>query len=323
MVNDIHNNRILSAFLVTVFFLLLLSGSGLASGAFLNLFSAPRLFGATYMNMDNPYFDAVNDSLEEVITANGDVLITRDGAYDQLKQNEQILDMIEQGCSAIFVNPVDQDLVESALIECEKAGIPVFDVDTEVSERSLVTSTIISDNYDAGVQIARDIMKKRAAARIAIIYDARINSTVMRVRGFKDAIKNEDSYHIVAVDTSTSVLEQSMKITEKMLDDGVKFDAALGANDPTALGMLSALQLKGINWPMIIYGIDGSPDFKAMIRQGQVMGTSAQFPKEVGRRAAETAYDYLNGRTVPQKVVIPVKLITKENLSDYDINGWQ
>ena len=323
MVNGIHNKKILSAFLVTVFFLLLLTGSGLSSGVFLNLFSAPRLFGATYMNMDNPYFDAVNDSLEEVITANGDVLLTRDGAYDQLKQNEQILDMIEQGCSAIFVNPVDQDLVESALIECKKAGIPVFDVDTEVSERSLVTSSIISDNYDAGVQIARDIMKKRAAARIAIIYDARINSTVMRVRGFKDAIKSQDSYHIVAVDTSTSVLEQSMKITEKILDDGVKFDTALGANDPTALGMLSALQLKGINWPMIIYGIDGSPDFKAMIRQGQVMGTSAQFPKEVGRRAAETAYDYLNGRKVPDKVVIPVKLITKENLSEYDINGWQ
>ncbi len=317
------HKRILSAFLILGILSLLLLETRFSSGKEVPFGYVPRKFGATYMNMDNPYFDAVNDSLEEVINANGDVLITRDGVYDQDKQNEQILEMIDEGCDAIFVNPVDQDRILPALIKCREAGIPVFDVDTEVGDSKYVTSTIISDNYDAGVQIARDIMKKRSAARIAIIYDARINSTVMRVRGFKDTIKKQDSYHIVAIDTSTSVLEQSMKVTEKMLEDGVKFDAALGGNDPTALGMLSALQLKGINWPMIIYGIDGSPDFKAMIRQGQVEGTSAQFPKSVGAVAAETAYKYLNGGEVDKLIVIPVKLITGDNLSEYDINGWQ
>ncbi len=317
------HKRILSLFLILFAALLMyLEARYLSRGEVLFGY-IPRKFGATYMNMDNPYFDAVNESLEEVITANGDVLITRDGAYDQNKQNEQIYDMIREGCDAIFVNPVDQELIRPALLSCAEAGIPVFDVDTEVSDPALVTSTIISDNYDAGVQIAFDIMKKRSAARIAIIYDARINSTVMRVRGFKDTIKKQDHYHIVAIDTSTSVLEQSMKVTEKMIDDGVKFDACLGGNDPTALGMLSAIQLKGINWPMIIYGIDGSPDFKTMIDKGQVEGTSAQFPAQVGAAAAETAYKYLNGEEVEKLVVIPVKLITEDNLSEYDINGWQ
>ncbi len=283
----------------------------------------PKKFGATYMTMNNPYFEALDDSLEEEIEANGDVLISRDPAQDQEKQNQQIEEMIEDGVVAIFLSPVDWKSVKPALIRCQEAGIPVFNVDTYVYDTEYVISSILSDNYNAGVQIANDVMRKRKRARIAIINHENINSTALRVQGFLDTIKGHEEYVVVVHEKITAELEVSMEITKRIIDDGIEFDVILGGNDPTALGALAALQLKRIDKNILIYGIDGSPDGKTMIKQGFLEGTSAQFPIEIGNTAAQKAYEYLSGEQVESNIIIPVKLITQENLNDYDIAGWQ
>ena len=258
----------------------------------------PLKFGATYMTMNNPYFEALDDSIEQVINANGDVLISRDPAQDQEKQNQQIQEMIDSGVVAIFVNPVDWKGVKPALIACKEAGIPIFNVDTYVYDSKYVTSSILSDNYNAGVQIAKDVMTKRKSAKIAIINHENINSTALRVQGFLDTIKGHEEYEVVIHEKITAELEVAMEITKKIIDDGITFDVVLGGNDPTALGILAALQLKRVDDDILIYGIDGSPDGKTMIKKGFLEGTSAQFPIEMGTTAADTAYEYLEGKKV-------------------------
>ena len=74
----------------------------------------PLLFGSTYMTMDNQYFEVLNTFIENRIEANGDRLITRDPASSQLKQNAQIIDMLDMGVNFIFINPVDGHNVEPA-----------------------------------------------------------------------------------------------------------------------------------------------------------------------------------------------------------------
>ena len=56
---------------------------------------------------------------------------------------------------------------------------------------------------------------------------------------------------------------------------------------------------------------------------GYVTGTSAQSPETIGRVAAEIAYDYLNGKEVPEYLSIEPYMITEENLDRYEINAWQ
>lgn len=288
-----------------------------------NMEHTPRKFGATYMTMNNPYFEALDDSIEEVVVANGDVLITRDPAQDQEKQNQQIQEMLEEGVVAIFLQPVDWKAVKPALMKCKEAGVPVFDVDSYVYDSEYVVTSILSDNYDAGVQIAYDVMKKRSHAKIAIINHENINSTALRVQGFLDTIAGHEEYQVVIQKKITAELEVAMEITKNIIDAGVKFDVVLGGNDPTALGALAALQLRRVEDPILIYGIDGSPDGKTMIKQGFLEGSSAQFPIEIGNTAVETAYKYLNGEPIESNIIVPVKLITQENLIDYDIAGWQ
>ena len=281
-------------------------------------------FGATYMQMNNPYFMDMNAHLEELVEANGDILICRDPSQDQEKQNEQILDMIEEGVDGIFLNPVNWETVEPALIACKEAGVPLFCIDTLVKNDEYVAFSILSDNYDAGVQCAKDIMKKKKSAKIITIISPGTNSIIDRVKGLEDTIKGHPEYEIVEVAEGGGELEVSMEVIGDVIDKGVEFDVVLGGNDPSALGALAALQMRKMQDDgILIYGIDGSPDGKVMINEGYLEGSSAQRPIVMADMAVDMAYDYMNGKDVEKMVIVPVTLITKDNIDKFDIAGWQ
>ena len=52
-------------------------------------------FGATYMTMNNPFFEVINETIRATVESNGDILITRDPALDAVRQTQQIYDLIE------------------------------------------------------------------------------------------------------------------------------------------------------------------------------------------------------------------------------------
>lgn len=286
----------------------------------------PRKFGATYMTMDNQFFEVLNTAIQDVIDSNGDQLITRDPAQNQTKQNEQILDMLAMKVDLIFINPVDWTRITPALDACRKQGVPYIFVDTNALSDNYAVSVIMSDNYEAGVQIAKDIMSKRWRVRLALLYDKDIISMSQRVQGLLDTLNAASFHYRIAYECAdTSMLLQSMISMQIYLElqNYTKFDVVFGANDPAALGALAALRKANLLSGILLYGVDGSPSGKAMIHEGHMDGTSAQFPKLMGRTAAETAYDYLEGRKIEKKICIPVKLITKNNIEDFDMLGWQ
>lgn len=276
------------------------------------------------MTMDNQYFEVLNTAIEDIVESNGDQLITRDPAQSQQKQNDQIMDMLSMGVDLIFINPVDWKTITPALLACHEKNVPVINVDTEVYQDEYTASVILSDNYGAGVQIGKDVIAKRKNVRIVIMYDKGINSTDQRTKGFLDTIQNSQlHYQIVYTVTGTSMLQQSMIEMQKFLETGIPFDVVFGGNDPSALGALAAIQKNHLNRSILIYGIDGSPSGKSMVQQGYMEGTSAQFPQVMGKKAAETAYDYLADKKISRRIIIPVKLITRQNLDPFDTLGWQ
>lgn len=283
----------------------------------------PRIFGSTYMTRNNPFFDVLHESLEEVVEENGDILITRDPLQNQDKQNEQIVEMLEEGIEMLFLNPVDWELVQPALDACKEAGVPIINIDTRVKDQSAVISCIETDNYQAGQECARDMMKRLDHARIVILDNPIQTSITDRVQGFLDTIGDNENYQIVYRECGAGELEVGAEVMADFLKQDIAFDVLLGGNDPSALGGLASLQQYRKDENILVYGIDGSPDFKAMLAEGYVTGTSCQSPKNLGRTAGETAYAYLNGEEVPKYRALPSNLITKENLYEYEINGWQ
>lgn len=283
----------------------------------------PRIFGATYMTRNNPYFDVLHDAIAEVVEGNGDILISRDPCQDQEKQNGQILELIDEGVEILFLNPVDWEAVRPALIACKEAGVVVINVDTVVKDREYVTSIVETDNYLAGVLCAQEMMLQMDEADIVIINNPGQTSIADRTAGFKDTIADNENYRVVYEGNSLGEFEVSAKVMQEVLEQGIDFDVVLGGNDPTALGALATLQQYHREDKVLIYGIDGSPDFKGMLKLGYVAGTSAQSPGTLGRVSAQLAYNYLEGQEIPEYISIEPYMITRDNLEQFEVNEWQ
>ena len=284
----------------------------------------PRLFGATYMTMDNQYFEVLNSLIEEIVESNGDRLITRDPANNQRKQNDQILDMLDMGVDCIFINAVDYESIGPALEACRERNVPFINIDTNTAYDDAAASVIASDNYNAGVLIGKDLAAKRTQARIVILYDRAIRSTNLRLQGFLDSLSaSRLDYTIVYTASGTTLLHETMVEMQKFLNLGLYFDVIFGGNDPAALGALAAIQNNRVDRDILIYGIDGSPSAKMMIQQDYMEGTAAQFPSRIAKSAVQAAYDCLDGKPVQKYITVPVEFVTKQTVEQYNVMGWQ
>lgn len=280
-------------------------------------------FGATYMTLNNPYFVALNNGIKDVVEANGDKLIALDPALDSSKQVSQIEDLIEQGVDAIFVNPADWIRISPALEAAKEAGIPIINVDSPVYDTDLVVSIIASDNYNAGIICANDMMRKLSSAKIVILEHPTAKSSIDRTQGFIDTIAGMDEYEIVAQESSEGQLEQAMPVMANIIQENPVIDVVMALNDPTAMGAVAALQTYQREEGVLVYGVDGAPEAKQMIQDGKMTASAAQSPVTIGTKAAAVAYDILAGKDVPKEIFVDVIFIDKNNVAEYGTTDWQ
>lgn len=275
-------------------------------------------FGASYMNMNNPFFIKLNEGIKQVVEEQNGKLIALDSQLQVDKQISQIEDLILQEVDVIFLNPVDWKKIQPALLNAKAASIPVIVIDSPVFDDKLVDVTVVSDNYVAGVLCAEDFIKKtKGMGNIVILEHPTAKSAIDRIQGFEDTISKYKDIKVIERLSSNGQLEVAMQVMEDMLKSNNNIgsiDAIMCLNDPTALGALAAIENIIKNSGILIYGIDGSDDAIKMIENGKLTATAAQFPVKIGNIAAETAYKKLSGEKVESYIKVAVKLITKDNV---------
>lgn len=285
--------------------------------------SRHKVFGVTYMTMNNPFYKIINNEILKAVEKNNDTLITLDPELDVDKQNEQIYKFIDQKVDGIFINPIDFEQIEPALQAAKRANIPVIIIDAPVSDESLVNCTIVSDNYDAGVQCAKDMMERLDSANIVLLKHTTAKSAKERIEGFLSVIDNNEKYKVINEAECDGQLEIAMPKMQEIIEETPDIDVVMALNDPSALGALAALEKNNKN-DVMVYGIDGTPEIKALIGRNQmIVGTVAQSPIKMGKIAVENMYNILNGKKIEKNIIIPISLINKENLFKYDEDRWQ
>lgn len=292
-----------------------------------NIYTAPvakhKIFGVSYMTMNNPFYKIINNEILKVVEKNNDTLITLDPELDVDKQNEQIYKFIDAKVDGIFINPIDFEQIEPALQAAKRANIPVIIIDAPVSDESLVNCTIVSDNYDAGVQCAKDMMERLDSANIVLLKHTTAKSAKERIEGFLSVIDNNKKYKVINEAECDGQLEIAMPKMQEIIEVTPDIDVVMALNDPSALGALAALEKNNKN-DVMVYGIDGTPEIKALIGRNQmIVGTVAQSPIKMGQIAVENMYNILNGKKIEKNIIIPISLINKENLFKYDEDRWQ
>ena len=282
-----------------------------------------RVFGATYMTMNNPYFQVLDTQIQARLELRGDVLLTRDAAMDQQRQNQEIQELVDAGVCAIFMTPVEWDTSKGGVQIAAAAGVPVIVVDAPIQDSELAACSVLSDNYQAGVLCAQHLLSVRDSAKILLLEHITARSGADRIQGFKDTIAGHEGFEILGSGESDGQIENAMPVMEQLLRQYPDADVLMALNDPSVFGGLAAIQGAGLSDRFLVYSVDGSPEGKAMVSSGFLTATCAQFPSKVAEEAVNQAYAAIDGGCERSEVIVPVELLTAENVSQYGIDGWQ
>ena len=272
-----------------------------------------KLFGVSFQTMNNPFFIDLNEGLKNAIEARGGRLVTLDAQINSLKQKNDVADLLQQQPAAIFINPVNWEGIKGTLIEAKRRNVPVIVVDAPVSDPDLVLCQVASDNTEAGRLACETLAKVNPKAKVVVIGYSVNKACIDRVAGFKSEAAQYPEMSILDTQDMKGTIEAMRPVMRDMLGRFPEMDAVFPVNDPGALGCISAIESAGKLGQVTVVTVDGSREGAAAILAGKLHSTSAQFPREIGRIAAEKAYEHLAGKPVAKDIVVPVKLITKDN----------
>ena len=281
--------------------------------------------------LNNAFWLAVKDGVQKAIeerTGYEVTLVDIDAGGDQAKMNDGISNLLGAGCDAMLVAPADSTAAMSALEECKNAGVPVINFDTPVDNSTGIVETIIaSDNYNAGYVVGKDAAEKMPDdAKILILNSDRASACVQRKQGFKDALDESGKKYTIINDLDgQGDLEVSLGVVSNAIVADPDLDVIFAVNDPSAMGSVNAIQQATVELEkdIMVYGVDGNPDAKLMIKNGDMEGTGSQSPETLGYESMMAAFDVLEGKSIEPEIVVDTFLITADNVDEFGTDGWQ
>lgn len=159
---------------------------------------APIRIGASFQEINNPYFVTMKDALQEAGATIGAQLIITDARHDVSKQVSDVEDMLQKGIDILLINPTDSVGVQSAVKSAHAAGVVVVAVDAQAE--GPLDSFVGSKNFDAGFQACEYLAKNIGdKGNIAILDGIAVVPILERVRGCKEAVAKHPDIKIVSI----------------------------------------------------------------------------------------------------------------------------
>jgi ribose transport system substrate-binding protein len=270
------------------------------------------VIGLSLSTLNNPFFVTVKNGAEEAAERLDVTLIVKDAKDDPEMQNAQIEELIEQGVSALVINPVGGETVVPAIESANQAGIPVFTIDRS-AEGGEIVSHITSNNRSggemAGEYLAEMISEEGKVVELVGIPDT--SAAKDRGAGFNQAIENYPDITIVAQEVANFNREEGEEVFAEILSQNPDVDAVFAHNDEMILGAINAAKEAGVEDEIVFIGFDAIDDAITALEEGELTATIAQQPGEMGRLGVETAVKHLQGENVEDLILVDLALIAR------------
>jgi ribose transport system substrate-binding protein len=274
--------------------------------------------------LNNPWFVVLADTAKAHAIELGYDATVFDSQNDTAKEAANFENIIAGGYKAILFNPTDANGSIANVQKAKAAGIPVFCIDREINSTNAATSQMLSDSYSGCVKLGQLFVKTvgtegEYAELLGIVGD---NNTWNRSKGFHSVVDRYPGLKMVAQQSAEFDRAKGLEVMEAILQAHPDIKAVFCGNDAMAMGAYQALVAAGKADTVKVFGFDGADDVVKLIAEGKIVATGMQFPKVMARTAAEYADEYIKGkRDFPQKVPVPVELVTKENVANYGDYG--
>lgn len=225
----------------------------------------------------------------------------------------QIEKFIKDKVDVIIIGTNDEEAVVPVISKAMSQGIAVIILDRGVKTENYSTF-INSDNVNIGKIGAEYIAKRLNGKGKVLLFEGlqKADVTHLRTKGFMDEISKYKEIEVIKR-TGNYLRKDAIKETEELVKNNISVDAIFSESDSMLSGVRSTYEKYGLDSSKVIMvGCDYTSEAKEAIIKGTQTG-SILFPLG-GVEAIQTAIKIINKEKVDKHIIIPVKLVTKENV---------
>jgi ribose transport system substrate-binding protein len=274
--------------------------------------SGSKTIGFSVQNREAQFYQDMESGMKAEAAKYGYTVQVVDAARDSAKQQNQVEDFISKKVDAIVLTPYDSKAIGSAIVEANKANIPVFTADiANASSQGTVVAHIASDNVQGGAQAGKLMCAAVKSGSVAIIDEPEVTSVQDRVKGFKQALASgcPDVKIVADIDGGGERAKASSSM-EDILQSHKDLKGVFGINDDSALGAAKAVEAAGKKGAIAVVGYDAAPEARTAIANGSMYGDAIQHPDQIGAKTIDAIHDAFAGTKPPAKIAVAVGTYT-------------
>ena len=300
-----------------------------AAVALLTTSAMAQEIGATIARFDDNFLTVMrNGMVEHANTMDGVNLQVEDATDDLAKQIDQVKNFVASGVDAIIVNIVDTSA--GAAITEAAGSVPLVFVNREpdnVNELPATQAFVASNEIESGTleafQICRNLRAAgKAGGATGYLMNGQLSNqaAVQRSKDVHDVFGLDMCSFMTLIDEQTAnwSRDEAQDLMSNWMSSGEPFDFVIANNDEMAIGAIQAMMAAGMDMNDVqVGGVDATQDALVAMQAGQLDVTVFQDAFGQGAGSVDTALALAKGDKVDQKVYIPFKLVTPDNVGDF------
>jgi ribose transport system substrate-binding protein len=278
--------------------------------------SKPKpLVCVSLLTLTNPFFKDMADTMQAEGQKHGYEVVVTSGEFDPAKQKDQVKDFLVRKASAIILTPCDSKSIGTAIIEANTAGVPVFTADVKATADGIkVIGHCGTDNLEGGRVAGKAIVEALGGkGRVAMIDQPEVETGLMRETGCLEELAKAPGIEVVAKLPSGGARDKGFAAAQDLIQSHPDVTAIFCVNDPTALGVMAALEKAGKLNQIKVVGFDGQLEARQAVKDGKLYATVMQYPRKIASVTIDNIAKYLGGEDVPAKTLLPPSLYTQSD----------
>lgn len=293
------------------------SDGGGTSGGGSTTASGDASVAAVIKGLDNPFFQAMEQGIEETAGTDG-VDVTVQAAADigdTTGQADKLATLAGQGFGCFVVNPISGTNLVQALAPVAAAGTPIVNIDNPIdadaaSAANIDVATYIGTDNEAAGGKAGDFVLDQvdAGSQVAVIGGISGDVTsAARVDGFKAAVG--DGLDVVQEEAADWKRDVALTKATDIIAANPDIAAFFAANDDMGLGIVKAVENAGRTGDIVVVSVDGNQDALQSVLDGGLTATVAQYPYAIGSLGVQACEVATAGTDLPAEIESPTALV--------------
>lgn len=227
----------------------------------------------------------------------------------------QLIDhSLDKGMNALVLASSDYNAPVKEIEKVNKKQIPIIAIDSEVKS-SNIRSYIGTNNDLAGKIAGQKIIDLTGPnSTIGILGSAPNRDEVQLEKGIGELVHQYPGVHIVDTEYCNSDAGRAGVIAGKMISSNQNLDGIVALDVASATGAATEINKLGDAGKMKLITFNSSQEELGLLQDGVIQAIIIQNPYQMGYLGVKYAVDQLEGKTVPKRFELDMKIIDSDNM---------